>query len=184
MICLSWTIKNGLEFARDLLTEFKLNKKVIFITAYPEIVYEAFTVNTFRFLVKPVDANKLFKAMDDYFDTISDGSRKLFVKVGGDHLLLDLDYVAYFESCGRQIVAYFENSEPISFYCKTKDLDRALDNNIFFRVHRSFSIKLDRVKSFNSNEVVLDTGESIFISSKRYDDFCKAYLNMIKRSYL
>ena len=50
--------KNGLDFARELYDKFKTSKTVIFITAYPEIVYDSFEVNTFRFLVKPLDKVK------------------------------------------------------------------------------------------------------------------------------
>ena len=55
--------KDGLEFAHDLYDKYKSSKTIIFITACPEIVYDSFDVNTFRFLVKPLDSAKLFKAL-------------------------------------------------------------------------------------------------------------------------
>ena len=57
---------DGLEIARALYAQYGERKTVIFITAYPEIVYDAFEVRTYRFLVKPVEKEKLYAALDAY----------------------------------------------------------------------------------------------------------------------
>ena len=174
--------QNGLSFARDLYADFRSSKTVIFITAYSEIVYDAFEVNTFRFLVKPIEEAKLFKALDDFFQATPEG--KLIVKVGGKNHVLDLQMVTYFESQGRRISAHLLIGDPVVFYSKTAELDQSLDPAKFFRVHRSYSINLDRVKSFNCDEVVMENGDKISMSAKKYYDFCEAYLKNMKRSYL
>lgn len=43
---------------------------IIFVSAYPEIAVESYEVNTFRFIVKPINKEKLFKAIDDYLKSI------------------------------------------------------------------------------------------------------------------
>ena len=60
---------NGIETCRKL-RETNKDSVIIFISAYPSAALDSFEVNTFRFLTKPVDQNKLFKALDDYKDSI------------------------------------------------------------------------------------------------------------------
>lgn len=38
---------------------------IIFVSAYPEVAVDSYEVNTFRFIVKPINKEKLFKAIDD-----------------------------------------------------------------------------------------------------------------------
>ena len=174
--------KNGMDFARELYDQFKSTKNIIFTTAYSEIVYDSFEVNTFRFLVKPIEENKLFKALDDFFNKMSE--EKLVIKVSGKNFVLDLNNVSYFESQGRRIIAHILNGNSVCFYSKTSELDKALPTAKFFRVHRSYSVRLDKVKSFTYDEVILENGEKVSMSTKKYYDFCDAYLKNIKRSYL
>ena len=55
---------NGMEFARFLREKYSDSKTVIFVTSFPEIVYDAFEVRTHRFLLKPVVKHKLYEALD------------------------------------------------------------------------------------------------------------------------
>ena len=50
----------GLETAKKL-RENNNDTDIIFLTSYPHIVFDTFSVNTFRFLVKPIDDEKLYK---------------------------------------------------------------------------------------------------------------------------
>ena len=51
---------NGMDFARMIRETYTNDKTVIFVTSFPEIVYDAFEVRTHRFLIKPIDKAKLF----------------------------------------------------------------------------------------------------------------------------
>lgn len=174
--------KDGLEFAHELYDEYKSSKTIIFITACPEIVYDTFDVNTFRFLVKPLDPGKLFKALDDYFENSTD--EKLLIKSNGKKILINLRNVTFFESQGRQILCHFLYGEDVMFYSKISDLTKMLNPGCFFQVHRSFLVRFDKVKSFSNEEILMEDGLRISVSGKRYREFCEEYLKFVKRSYL
>lgn len=61
---------SGLETSRNIL-EKNIGIPIIFLTSFPEIVYDTFKVNAFRFLIKPVDVKKLSEALDDLLDLYS-----------------------------------------------------------------------------------------------------------------
>ena len=54
---------NGLETARALRQKNCICS-IIFITSYPQFVFDSFEVQPFRFLVKPLDVTKVKSAMD------------------------------------------------------------------------------------------------------------------------
>ena len=55
---------NGLEVANKL-REKNVKSLIIFLTSYPDIVFDTFKVNAFRFLTKPINKDKLFDALND-----------------------------------------------------------------------------------------------------------------------
>lgn len=56
--------KNGMQTARELRHRNQ-DMILIFVTALPEYVYEAFDVNAFHYLVKPFDEEKLWEVLDN-----------------------------------------------------------------------------------------------------------------------
>ena len=71
-------------------------KTIIFISQYDDIVYDAFEVKAHRYLTKPVERQKLYKAIDELnVDAFS--FRRLFVKNNGDSKLIDIDKIYYIE---------------------------------------------------------------------------------------
>ena len=60
---------NGLTVAKELRKRNVLSS-IIFLTSYPNFMIDAFEVNTFRFLLKPIDKSKFFKAIDDYIKIV------------------------------------------------------------------------------------------------------------------
>ena len=71
IIVLDYQLGNtdGLTVAKELRKQNALSC-IIFLTSYPHFMIDAFEVNTFRFLLKPIDKSKLFKAIDDYVKII------------------------------------------------------------------------------------------------------------------
>ena len=56
---------DGLTVAKKLRKRNVLSC-IIFLTSYPQFMIDAFEVNTFRFLLKPIDKSKFYKAIDEY----------------------------------------------------------------------------------------------------------------------
>ena len=60
---------DGIETAR-IIRKKNSDSIIIFVSAYPQIAMDTFEVNTFRFLAKPINKAKLFKAIDAYIAEI------------------------------------------------------------------------------------------------------------------
>ncbi|MCM1159343.1 MAG: LytTR family transcriptional regulator [Bacteroidales bacterium] len=84
----------------------------------------------------------ILKDVDEHIDKlISDfwiGERLFRYRINGEELAVDLNDIIYFESNHRIITAYRDNDEPIRFYRKLDDVQREVDDYIFFlRVNQS-----------------------------------------------
>ena len=69
---------DGLETSKRLRLK-NSNVAIIFLTAFPKIVFQSFEVNTFRFLLKPIKKDELFKAVDDYLNSVQTDDFLIFM---------------------------------------------------------------------------------------------------------
>lgn len=165
---------NGMEFAKVLREEYGNSKTVIFITAYPEIVYDAFEVRAYRFIPKPIVKEKLFKAIDDYLASHTD-TDTLLVKTNDEVFVIDINDIYYLEVSRKDTFIYFKDS-CVKCRRTISSFEKELEPYGFMRIHRSFVINTHRIVSFDTRTAKLDNGEKIFISQKKYQDLCEAYL--------
>ena len=173
---------NGLDFAKKLYSQYNTKKGIIFITAYPEIVYDAIEVRTYRFLVKPLEKNKLIEAISTYIHD-SAASRILTVKTDNEITLINIDDIYYLEAARKYTYIYLANS-CFTAHTSISSLEKKLANCDFFRLHRSYLVNMNKILKFDSRICQLKNGEKIFISQKRYNEVCHRYLKTGSREGL
>lgn len=167
---------DGMTFAKKIREEFGDGKVIIFVTSFSEIVYDSFLVKTHRFLVKPVDKNKFFEALDSYL-LADKNSKKMIIKNDGYTNVFDSSDILYIEACGKESYIYFENEQVVTK--KTiASLEDELRGNNFYRIHRTYLVNMKKIKGFDRKCVEMINGEKIEISARKYSAFCKEYLKM------
>ena len=151
---------------------------IIFITSFPEFMIEAFEVNTYRFLIKPLDTIKLSKDIDCFVK-----DKKIFspivVNVYGEQIVISSEDIIYLEGSGkycniRTIDNTVQSSKTLSGVLKL------LPQHCFFRTHKSYAINLYCIVSIKNNFITLNNGEKAKISRNRMSDFKKAYKDFVK----
>lgn len=165
---------DGMEFAKVLREKYGNSKTVIFITAYPEIVYDSFEVRAYRFLTKPIVKEKLFKAIDDYLASHTD-TDTLLIKTNDEVNVINISDIYYLEVSRKDTFIYFKDT-CIKCRRTISSFEKELEPYGFMRIHRSFIINTRRIVSFDTRTARLDNGEKIFISQKKYSELCEAYL--------
>ena len=165
---------DGMTFAHAL-RDMQSSKPIIFVTAYDEIVFDAFTVQTHRFLMKPVSREKFFEALDSLWN-VQQASGQFLIKSGDTTEVIDLRDIFYFEVLRKEVYICTEREQII---CKRSmsSLQQELEPFGFFRVHRSYLVNLRNIKSFTNRFVMFPNGECIPIGTRRYAALCSAYLH-------
>lgn len=172
---------DGMETARKC-RELAFEKMLVFLSSSRRYVFDAYDVEAFHYLVKPVEEEKLRNVL-----------RRAVKKernISGDFLVASrerqrrkvfLDSVLYFEIRGRRIEIREENG-IFTYYERIGVLEEQLQGKGFFRCHKSYLINLRHVEAYNRQEAILDNGEKIMIARRRYEVFCQEMLSYMKEN--
>lgn len=167
---------DGLSFAKKLRETYGRAKTIIFISSYTDIVYDTFSVQTHRFLTKPIDKNKFFEALDTYFST-NHMTEHIVIQNDGEITVVNLSDI-YYILVNRKELYICTKDEQHLCHRSIASVEEELSNCGFFRVHRSYLVNLSNIKSFNNKEIEFEGGEKIPVSTRKYSELCKAYLKM------
>lgn len=175
---------SGVEFARTL----DKNSRVIFTTAYDKYAVEGFQLHALDYLLKPISyavfANSV-KHAKEYFDLvvskqavnpINTEDNYLFVKADYQIHRIEFDNILYFEGLKDYVKLYVDGaSKSIVFHSTMKSLEEKLPSEKFMRVHRSFIVSLNKIKTIERDRIIF--GDKRIPISKQYksgfDDFVK-----------
>jgi two-component system response regulator LytT len=159
----------GFEVARRLLNGGggDGDSHVVFVTAYDRHAIEAFEVNAVDYLLKPVEADRLATAVERVRKRVqSAGSppgtnlervlqllgdrqnrrEQLAVKVGERFLLIQADEVVH-ASVDDDVITVVTNSlSGTSNYRTLDELQARLDPQVFWRVHRSHLVNINKIR--------------------------------------
>lgn len=159
---------------------------LIFVTGYPEYMPEAFGVNAFQFLVKPVEEEEFkrifaqaLRAYRSFLARRRPHSREWLIRTGKTTRKIQEDEIYYVESSSRKVILCLTD-EKIAYYGKISALEEELREN-FFRVHKGYLINMKYVERYSRTEVKMKNGDILLISKYKYQDFVKAYLSYIRR---
>lgn len=171
---------------------------VIFVTAYNEYAIQAFEVNALDYLLKPVDCERLAKAVkraksrlaqttrDDDLDSrframleeIKTGSKylkRLTIKLTGRTILLPADEIDWIETHGNYLKVH-AGRESHLIRGTMQSLETKLNPEQFVRVHRSVIVNVEKIKeiyprSNGDQDLVLQNGRQLMLSRNYRDKF-------------
>ncbi len=168
---------NGLDTARELRKKNSICS-IIFITSFPEFMIDSFEVNTYRFLVKPLNTEKLKKALLDYILEKKKFS-PIVINTEGEQIVINSEDIIYLEAEGkycnvRTSGLYLRCSKTISA------VHELLPKHCFFRTHKSYVVNMYCIKKISGNIVTLINGEITTVGRKKITEFKNAYRIFIK----
>lgn len=175
MMCGLDGIKTAQIFRREAF-----DKILIFVSSSREYVFDAYDVEAFQYLLKPVDVSKLKNVLKKAVQRTEKCSQEfIIVSRERQKRKLYLDDIYYFEITGRVVNAH--GTEGIfAYYGQIGDLENKLREKGFFRCHKSFLINLKYVDGYNRQEAILENGEKIVIAKRRYEGFCQSVLSFMR----
>ncbi len=172
---------DGMKTAQ-IFREKASDKILIFVSSSREYVFEAYDVEAFQYLLKPVDNRKLRSVLQKAVLKTERRSQE-FIVVSRERQKkkLFLDDIYYFEIKGRMIDVH--GPEGIfTYYGQMGELEKSLRDKGFFRCHKSYLINLKYVDGYNRQDVILENGEKIMIAKRRYDKFAQEVLKVMRKN--
>lgn len=144
---------SGLELANNLL-EIDSSIFIVFQTAYEEYALEAFESGGMDYILKPISSESIKKSLDKiykYTDKVLDETKKIVAKRGNKIYLIDINDIYYIKADLDEVIIKIKNADA---YLRKKigDMENILKGKNFFRVHRSYIVNVDKIKSMQSVE--------------------------------
>ncbi len=158
----------GIELVRSLKTP----PLIIFTTAYKKFAFDGFELDALDYLLKPFEFErfkKTIKKVRDYFEfRITDRreDKKLFVRSEYKKVQIEIDTIDYIESFEDYIRIYLSNSKPIFVRMTLKDILNKLPEEKFKRVHKSYIVSLNKIRSVVNKKALMLSGKELPIGEK------------------
>jgi Response regulator of the LytR/AlgR family len=158
---------NGISVAEKLRNTSQ-DAAIIFLTSHSKVVFASFEVDTFRFLVKPLNPGELFKALDAFLKTL-DTDASLMIRLDGATNVINTNRIMFIEGDGKYCVIHLNQQvAPIECRETLASIAQRLPEHLFCRCHRSFIVNLKYIHAYNHQEIKLRNGACIYISRNKY----------------
>jgi two-component system, LytTR family, response regulator len=151
---------SGMELAESLKGKRPI---IIFTTSAPEYAVDAFNLNVVDFLVKPITAARFLKAIEKartlfkLTDLVTDIKNDEFVFIRESNILkkLKTSDILYMEAQGDYVKLYLLG-QTHSVHSTLISVEQKLPLGIFFRVHRSFIINLNKIDAIEGGTLIIN----------------------------
>lgn len=169
---------DGLETSRILRKE-NHDLFLIFLSSHTELAFEGYEVNAFRFLTKPVNQEKLWKALKDW-ENLRLSNERICLNLGEHSQLLSWSDIYYIQS-ENVYVNVITAKQRILVRMKIKDLEKKMPKSMFFKPHRSFLVNLQHIHTFDSKKLRMVNGVEIPLSRTNAENFRNCMMNFLNR---
>ncbi|MGI4020633.1 MAG: LytR/AlgR family response regulator transcription factor [Janthinobacterium lividum] len=164
---------NGIKLVRSLT----IKPMVIFTTAYKNFAFEGFELQALDYLLKPIDFPRFSKAVEkavDFYQYKTAASRQpdaesLYVYSEYRMIKIEVSNIEYIESMEDYIkIHLLDQPKPILTLMALKKVLEKLPEDRFKRIHRSYVVALQQIKSIHNKKVQLKSVE-LPVSNSYYD---------------
>lgn len=168
---------DGLNLSRMVPPE----TKVIFTTAFKEYAFESYEVNALDFLLKPIRYHKFLNAAEkarQLFELsgVKEERGSIFVRVDAQLRQVDLSRILYITGMKDYVMIYLDQEpRPLITHVTMKAMEEMLPSTRFMRVHRSYIVSLEKIRSIDRNNCIY-IGKEIIHVTDAYKDAFNAYL--------
>ncbi len=195
LLFLDIQLSDGLSF--EIFSQVNVRLPIIFTTAFDEYALDAFKHHSIDYLLKPVTFTELSRSLKKFQDMkqwsdapnvsgviqqIANPSYKdrFMVKQGQHIQTLEINQIQLFYADGRTV--YLMNNEGKKYIIdyKLEDLEQLLDLKQFFRVNRTFLLRIASVKDvlvYSNSRLKIQTDtdldKEIIVSREKVADFKK-----------
>lgn len=157
---------------------------LIFLTSHTEMAMQGYEVNAFRFLGKPLEKEKLAEALDEIGRRFLQ-EKTILLHTSEQDIMVAVSSILYVESMKNDVYYYVlehKNTDCVKTYKvrgTISEVEEQLSGNGFFRCHRSYLVQLMYMESYNSKEMILQTGITLPISRGKAGALKKALVETI-----
>ena len=167
---------DGISTAKEIRS-FDFYVPILIVTSTAQFALEGYQVNAWRYLVKPVDKELFLRELVAIYREESFEKPNCYVvrNETGIHRIRYSDIV-YFES-DLHTIRLRTMKEEYTFRGSISEIEERMAPYFFFRVHKSYVVNLGHIKTIAKSSLLMENGDSVFLSKHRSAKLYEALLN-------
>jgi DNA-binding LytR/AlgR family response regulator len=169
----------------DLVESLNNKPNIIFTTAFPQYAVDGFNLDAIDYLLKPISYKRFLKAINKISNTgpfqedvvvpnqiviNSNENKFIFVKSDYENLKVNIQDIKYIEGLKDYLKINLTNGKFVLTLSNFSAILDKISNQDFIRVHNSYIVNLNYIKSIQKNRVLIDD-KRIPISETYKKDF-------------
>ncbi len=175
---------NGLEYSKMV----DAHTRIIFTTAFEQYAIDGYKVNALDYLLKPISYTDFLQAANKalhWFELLQQREiskqengelESIFVKSDYKLIQVELKNILYIEGLKDYIKIYEENApRPLLSLMSLKAMEELLPTEQFIRVHRSYIVRKDKIRSIDRGRIVF--GKNYIPISDSYKPQVQAFID-------
>ena len=176
--------KNGIDVAKEIRNHCK-DAIIVFTTSSKEFAIDAFEVNAYHYLLKPLEKKKVFECIDNIINNLLASTPNVIqIKTNDKNIVtIDVKDISYIESLNRRIALHLKNDEVvISTSLRAKFLESIpfdYENCGFINCHASYIVNMNDVKGITDKAFIMKNGQSLPISKNLFSYVKKTYIQYL-----
>lgn len=170
---------NGLELAKKVRLEDK-HIPIIFVTGYDEYMQYGYDVSALHYLIKPVNKERLFQALNRLEESEQEEVKTLVLNAGSGVRRLQINNMMYVEAAGHGSVMHTPDEE-ISLKESFGEMEKQLAGVCeIVKSHRAYLVNLRFVSAIQNANIILDNNERLPISRNQMKNVQQEFLKYYK----
>lgn len=142
---------------------------LVFLTSYAEYALKGYTVNAFRYLLKPLSREEMRDLLIDIYKERA-MQKNILLKTMDGEIILPLQELIYISAEDKCTILYTRSRHYVSDK-SLKNFEEQLKVSGFFRIHRKYLVNLYHHKGIQMGSVLLSSGYSLPIAKKRMPEY-------------
>ncbi|WP_234122977.1 LytR/AlgR family response regulator transcription factor [Clostridium hydrogenum] len=169
---------NGIDIARKI-REFDKECKIIFVSSSKDYAIDSYDVSAFYYILKPVNEEKLSNVIKIAIEALNKENKQIIIKNRKGTYRIYYKDILYAESKARVVNIYLKSGEVISFYSKLDDFIQSLEDERFFKCHKSFLVNMNHILKIENANIFIGNDTTIPISSSNIVAIKERYYNYL-----
>ena len=171
---------SGMELAEYIRRQDK-STLILFVTGYKEMMQQAFDVQAFQYLVKPINPDTAYNVIMRALRTIQEKRNYICFTNKKKDTIFYYDEIECIESRRRKIIVHTEKGD-YEFYGSLNQIEEDIKGPMFVRVHKSYLINLEKLREVERESVTLRSELKVPITRTYRQEFNKAYQKFVLMS--
>lgn len=169
---------DGIQVAKEL-RQMERDMQFIMLTSHAEYAVQGYELSIFRYLLKPLEEEKLFEAIQQIMQR-KETEHVLYISSLQNITVVKLSHILYIEANNQDIIIVTKN-DRFQIRGNISDYEKRLKQDGFYRIHRGYLVNVMYIKQVRKLEILLDNNEVLMLSRLRKKEFLEFFYTYIKK---